>query len=64
MASIVLPKSEQKPTLTLEETATCLGLGRSTAYRYAALGLIPSIKVGNRRIVSTAALRAFLKMPL
>jgi excisionase family DNA binding protein len=62
MASIVLPKPEHKPTLTIEEAAKVLGLGRSTAYRYARQGLIPSIRIGSQVRVPNAALREFLNI--
>lgn len=42
---------DEAHTLSIEATANVLGIGRSTAHRYANEGLIPSIRVGNRKLV-------------
>lgn len=51
-----------RPTLTVDETAAVLGIARSTAYESVRNGEIPSIKVGRRRLVPTAALRRLLEL--
>jgi excisionase family DNA binding protein len=45
-----------KPTLSVEEVAIVLGLARSSAYEAIRRGQIPSIRVGRRLLVPTAAL--------
>ncbi len=49
-----------RPTITLDETYPLLGIGRSTAYACAARGEIPTLKLGRRLVVPTAALRRLL----
>ena len=51
---------ERKLTLTVEEAAARLGIGRNAAYRGVRSGEIPSIKIGNRIVVPKAALNALL----
>jgi len=46
--------------LSINETADRLNIARITAYRWAETGYLPSIKLGSRRMVSIAALEAFL----
>lgn len=56
-----LPDPEQQPTVPLWPTAgQALGIGRSTAYNGARNGDIPTIRVGDRYLVPTAALRKML----
>lgn len=45
-----------KPTMTVEEAGELLGLSRSSAYRGAASGEIPTIRIGRRLLVPTAKL--------
>ncbi|WFU28345.1 DNA-binding protein [Bradyrhizobium sp. CB1717] len=50
-----------KPTASVPRTGrVCFGLGTNAAYRAAKDGSIPSIKVGGRIVVPTAALRKML----
>lgn len=44
--------------LSIAEAASRLGLARITAYRMAADGRLPSVKLGSRRLVPIAALEA------
>jgi len=46
----------EKETLTVEETALALGIGRNSAYQGVKTGEIPSIKIGGRILVPTKAL--------
>ena len=46
--------------LTIREVADRLGVSTMTAYRAAAAGEIPSIRIGRRRIVPRAAFEAML----
>ncbi|HXN60922.1 MAG TPA: helix-turn-helix domain-containing protein [Acidimicrobiales bacterium] len=57
-----IPDPEEQPTLTVDEAARFLGIGRSTAYDGIRSGGIPSIRVGGRIVVPTAALRRLLQL--
>jgi excisionase family DNA binding protein len=50
-------------TLTIEETAKLLGIGRQLAYDRAKTGEIPVIKVGRRLLVPRRALEKLLEEP-
>lgn len=50
-----------RETLTVEEAARCLGIGRSGAYAAARAGEIPVIRVGRRLLVPRAALDRWLE---
>jgi len=43
-------------TLTVEQAAKVLGIGRSTAYELVHTGAIPSLRLGRRIVVPTAKL--------
>lgn len=60
LALDALPDPNLKPTLTVEEAAHYLCLGRASAYEAVRRGEIPAIRIGRRWIVPTAALRALL----
>ncbi len=47
-------------TLTVEQAAKVLGIGRSTAYELVHTGAIPSLRLGRRIVVPTATLAASL----
>ena len=47
-------------TMTISEAARILGISRSAAYRAAAKGEIPTIRIGGRLLVPTAKLREML----
>ncbi len=53
--------TEERVTLTVEETATRLGIGRSLAYMMIQRGEIPSVKLGKLRRVPVAALDEWLR---
>ena len=55
-----LPRPEDQPTLGVEQTAQILGLSRAAAYNAVKAGQIPSITIGRRILVPTAALRRML----
>ncbi|HUY08376.1 MAG TPA: helix-turn-helix domain-containing protein [Candidatus Dormibacteraeota bacterium] len=55
--------TEARATLTVEEAAVVLGIGRSGAYAAARIGDIPVIRVGRRLLVPRAALEALLAHP-
>jgi excisionase family DNA binding protein len=50
----------KKLTLSVDETAKCLGIGRNSAYEAIARGEIPVIRVGKRLLVPKAALETLL----
>lgn len=50
-------------TLTIEEAAALLGLGRSAAYEAARRGQIPTRRLGRRLIVPVPALLGWLGVP-
>jgi excisionase family DNA binding protein len=47
-------------TLTVEQAAKLLGIGRSTAYELVHTGDIPSLRLGRRIVVPVARLEAML----
>jgi excisionase family DNA binding protein len=49
-----------RPTLTVEEAAAVLSISRSLAYEAVRTGEIPSIRVGRRVLVPTAALNRLI----
>ena len=49
-----------RATVTVEQAAPILGIGRSTAYVLARTGEIPTIQLGRRKLVPVARLRAML----
>ena len=51
---------KEKLTLTVGETAKCLGIGRNSAYEAVARGEIPVVKIGKRLLVPKAALETLL----
>jgi excisionase family DNA binding protein len=54
--------NDQGPVLAIsvEEAARRLGIARSTAYPYVRTGALPSIRLGARLLVPTAALERLL----
>jgi excisionase family DNA binding protein len=49
-----------RATVTVQEAAQILGLGRNQAYEAAAAGQIPTIRIGKRILVPIAALNRML----
>lgn len=61
MASDRLPLPEDRPTLTVPEAGRlAFGLSRSASYDAAANGHIPTLRLGRKVVVPTAALRRLL----
>ncbi len=48
-------------TYTVEEAAKILGIGRSLAYRLAARGDIPALRLGSRLVITKKGLETFLE---
>ncbi len=60
IATIGLDDLEHRVTLSVEEVAALLGLGRTAAYEAARRGEIPSRRLGRRVIVPVPALLEWL----
>ena len=60
MSRVWMAMDTEKLTLTVDETAKCLGIGRNSAYEAIARGEIPVIRVGKRLLVPKAALETLL----
>ena len=59
----MVPTAEEKPTIPIwPDTGRYLGLGRSATYQAAENGEIPTIRIGRRIVVPTAALRRMLQL--
>jgi excisionase family DNA binding protein len=52
----------QPLTLTVEQTAKLLGIGRSTAYELVRTGDIPSLRLGRRIVVPVMLLAELLRV--
>jgi len=55
-----LPVVETEPTVSVERAGRLLGISRGSAYEAVHQGQIPSIKIGHRIVVPTAALLRLL----
>ena len=51
----------QRRTVTIQEAAKILGIGRDQAYNAARLGQLPVIKIGKRLLLSLPALNKMLE---
>lgn len=60
IAAIALDDLDHRITLTIEETASLLGLGRTATYEAARRGQIPSRRLGRRVVVPVPALLEWL----
>ena len=58
----MLPLPIERPTLSVPEAGKHLGLGRDAAYRAIHTGELPSIRIGRKVSVPTAALWELLGM--
>jgi excisionase family DNA binding protein len=57
-----VPNDEQEPaTISIEEAARRLNIGRALAYQSARDGSLPCIRLGRRLLVPTRALAALLE---
>lgn len=50
----------ERSTITIEEAAPILGIGRSSAYVLARCGELPTLELGRRKVVPVAKLRRML----
>ncbi len=53
---------ELPPTISVEQAGEVLGISRRSAYRAAANGSLPTLKLGRRLLVPTARLLSLLGM--
>ena len=60
---MTLEVAELPPTLSVEHAAKLLGVSRSSAYRAAANGQLPTISFGRRLLVPTRQLLEMLGLP-
>jgi excisionase family DNA binding protein len=63
-AEMTLEVAELPPTISVEHAAKLLGVSRSTAYRAAASGQLPTISFGRRLLVPTSRLLEMLGLPV
>ena len=56
VSTATIAQEEGKLTLTVDEAARRLGIGRSAAYEAVRTGVIPSLKIGRRRLIPVVAL--------
>ena len=59
VATVELPS---KPTLSVDEFAAATGIARSTAFAAVHAGQVPSIRLGKRIRIPTAAVRRMLQL--
>lgn len=60
---MMVPQSTDRPTVPIwPDAGKALGIGRSQAYAAAESGEIPTIRIGRRILVPTAALRRMLQL--
>jgi excisionase family DNA binding protein len=50
----------ERATLTIEQTAKVLGIGRNSAYEAARRGELPAIRIGRRLLIPRLALEQLL----
>ena len=60
MTISLVPEATNQPTMQVDAVAKALGLSRAAAYNAVQTGEIPSIRVGRRIVVPTAAVRRML----
>lgn len=53
-------RSFERATMNLPEVAQVLGISRTAAYRWAAKGIIPTIRIGRRVVAPLRAVEAML----
>ncbi len=58
--------AQEIEVLTVEEVAKALGICRALAYKQVRAGVIPSVKVGDRYLISKTAFKRWLsgEMPI
>lgn len=62
MSTAVVPDPAVEPTMNVERVAAAFHISRAKAYEAVKTGDIPSIKLGRRLVVPTAAVRRMLQL--
>jgi excisionase family DNA binding protein len=62
VTTALVPEAANQPTMQVDDVAKALGLSRAAAYNGVQTGEIPSIRVGRRIVVPTAAVRRMLQL--
>ncbi len=62
-APVTLAEAASRLTLTVPEAASMIGISRDAGYRAALAGQIPTVRLGRRVLVPTAAFLAMLGHP-
>ena len=60
MSTARVPDPAVQPTMQVDDVAAALGLSRGATYNGVQSGEIPSIRIGRRIVVPTAAVRRML----
>jgi excisionase family DNA binding protein len=60
MTGTTLPNPSKEPTISVERAGLLLGISRGSAYEAVRRGEVPSIRIGHRVVVPTAALLRLL----
>ena len=61
---MINPTPDQARLLTVVEAADCLGIGRTKTYELVMSGVLPSIKIGARRLISVSSVTAYIREKL
>jgi excisionase family DNA binding protein len=62
MTTSLVPPAADRPTMQVDAVAKALGLSRAAAYNAIQTGEIPSLRIGRRIVVPTAAVRRMLQL--
>ena len=62
MTTALVPDAANQPTMQVDDVAAALGLSRAATYNGVQTGEIPSIRIGRRIVVPTAAVRRMLQL--
>jgi predicted DNA-binding transcriptional regulator AlpA len=60
VSTALVPDAANQPTMQVDDVEKALGLSRAAAYNGVQTGEIPSIRIGRRIVVPTAAVRKML----
>ena len=60
MSAVLVPAPATEPTMPVDSVARAIGISRAAAYEGVKNGEIPSIRIGRRIVVPTAAVRRML----
>jgi excisionase family DNA binding protein len=62
VSTALVPDPAVQPTMQVDDVAAALGLSRGATYNGVQTGEIPSIRIGRRIVVPTAAVRRMLQL--